>query len=92
MEVVWHSGAEAEEHTLELGVAAEPACWIHTGYASGYVSFCLGAPVYFAELSCRARGDALCVAVGKDRDSWGEEANAIAVHFEAAGDIERAGE
>jgi DNA-binding NtrC family response regulator len=83
MEIVWHSGAEAEEHTLELGVAPEPACWIHTGYASGYVSFCLDEPVYFAERSCRACGDALCVAVGKDRETWGEEADSVAAHFEA---------
>jgi DNA-binding NtrC family response regulator/predicted hydrocarbon binding protein len=83
VEVVWHAGAEAEEHTLELGVSEEPACWIHTGYASGYASFCLGEPVYFVETSCRARGDALCVAVGKDRGSWGEEAESIAAFFEA---------
>jgi DNA-binding NtrC family response regulator/predicted hydrocarbon binding protein len=83
MELTWRDGAEAEEHIFELGQSSDMACWIHTGYASGYASFCLGVPVYFVEQSCRARGDSVCTALGMDRESWGEEAEAIGQYFEA---------
>jgi len=77
-EVVWHDSGEAEAHLAEVGPAPAPICWILAGYASGYASFCLGKPVYFIEQTCRARGDAVCAAIGKDLDSWGAE---IAPHL-----------
>jgi DNA-binding NtrC family response regulator len=83
MELMWGDAAEPEEHVFELGESSDTACWIHTGYASGYASFCLGAPVYFVEQTCRARGDAVCTALGMDGESWGEDADALAEQFEA---------
>lgn len=87
MEVLWHDSGEAEEHALALGRAEEPVCWMLAGYASGYASFCLGRPVYFVERKCRACGDAVCLAVGKDAAGWGDELKPHLPYF-AAEDIE----
>ena len=73
MDLVWHDSGEAEEHMLELGKATYPVCWMLVGYASGYCSLCLGRNVYFIESHCEAKGDCICVAMGKDEASWGEE-------------------
>jgi two-component system response regulator HydG len=81
MEVIWHDSVEADEHLIELGVSPEASCWILQGYASGYASRCLGKPVYFTEVSCRARGDDACRAVGMDKESWGDEADALMKNY-----------
>ncbi len=47
MEVVWRDSGEAEEHKLTLGHSDQPTCWMLTGYASGYSSFCFGRDIYF---------------------------------------------
>ncbi|HOX38494.1 MAG TPA: sigma-54-dependent Fis family transcriptional regulator [Candidatus Brocadiia bacterium] len=83
MEVIWRDSGEAEEHMLEFGGTVHPVCWMLTGYASGYASFCLGKNVYFAEIACRCAGDEVCRAIGKDCDSWGEEAQSHAAYFQA---------
>lgn len=41
MESVWHESYEAEQHLLHLGQTEELVCWTLTGFASGYLSFCL---------------------------------------------------
>jgi len=73
MNVVWIDSGEAEEHLIEFGLSKEPVCWMLTGYASGYASFCTGREIFFVEKTCVAKGDKICSAVGKDRESWGEE-------------------
>lgn len=86
MRVTWHRSGEAEEHLLEIGTTDEPVCWIVTGYASGYASFCLGNDVYFIEEKCRAKKDRVCTATGKDAASWGEDI-APYLEFFRPGDI-----
>ena len=49
MTIVWRDSAEAEEHLSVLGPAKDTCCWILTGYASGYASFCTGRDIYFVE-------------------------------------------
>ncbi len=78
MECAWKGSGEAQAHLEEMGAGRAAACWIQTGYASGYASFCLGKSVYFVETDCLAKGDAACRAVGRDIDSWGE---AVAPHL-----------
>ena len=75
MQILWYRSGEAEEHLISMGKSSSPVCWILVGYASGYVSFCLDKKIYFIEKSCRAQGDKICYAVGKDAQSWGEELN-----------------
>ena len=81
MEIAWHGSAEAEEQLFELGASENLGCLMLEGYASGYASFCLGKPVYFAEQSCRARGGQGCIALGKDEQSWGTEAASFRTYY-----------
>jgi DNA-binding NtrC family response regulator/predicted hydrocarbon binding protein len=83
MGLVWHNSGEAEEHVAELGHTDHPVCWMLCGYASGYASYCLGHAVYFIEQKCRAKGDRVCTAIGKDRRSWGREIEPYLQYFEA---------
>ena len=73
MEFIWHDSGEAEAYVSESGSAEQPSCWKLVGYASGFASFCLDKSIYFIEQNCRTKGDNVCLAVGKDIDSWGEE-------------------
>ncbi len=73
MEVLWHNSAEAEKHQIALGASKTPVCWILTGYASGYASYCLDKDIYFIEHKCVAQGDRVCAATGHDRASWGDQ-------------------
>jgi transcriptional regulator with PAS, ATPase and Fis domain len=85
MEVVWHDSGEAEEHMAEIGKTAYPVCWMLVGYASGYASFCLSKSIYFIEQKCCAKGDRVCSAVGRDRESWGEAMGSQLQYFQSEG-------
>jgi two-component system response regulator HydG len=67
----------------ETGLSPDAGCRILEGYTSGYVSFCLARPVYFTEITCKARGDRQCRAIGKDDTLWGEEASGFLSYFQA---------
>ncbi len=79
---------EAEEHLLEMGKSDHPICWILVGHASGYATFCLKKNVYFIEQKCRATGDRICMAIGKDIESWGKEIKPYLKFFEKGEDIQ----
>jgi DNA-binding NtrC family response regulator/predicted hydrocarbon binding protein len=83
MEVTWHDSAEADEQRLALGKSLEPVCWTMVGYASGYASFCTDLEVFFIEDKCRGKGDRICSAVGRDRQSWGREIEPHVAYFHA---------
>src|SRR5688572_26507481 len=51
-EVLWHDSYVAEQHVHHYGKTTSPVCWSLVGYASGFVSACLGKEVYFRETSC----------------------------------------
>ena len=84
MEIVWHRSGEAEEHLATFGRSDDCVCWMLVGYASGYASFCMNKEVFFIETECMARGDNVCIAIGKDRASWGGELRPHLHEFEAA--------
>ena len=48
-EVFWHDSYAAEQHVHHYGKSDVPVCWSLAGYASGYVSACLGQEIYFRE-------------------------------------------
>ncbi len=73
MELTWVDSKEAEEHLYTLGKTDHPVCWILSGYFSGFVSLSLGQDVCFIERSCKAQGNVVCHATGKDAASWGDE-------------------
>lgn len=66
----WNASWEAEAHLKHCGVCGEPACWMMTGYASGYCTATLGMPVLWRELECVAMGHAQCRVVGRPVASW----------------------
>jgi len=83
-QVVWHDSYVAEQHVHHYGKTGSPVCWSLVGYASGFVSACLGKEVYFRETSCAAQGAKHCVAIGRDGESWGPDLEAIRADFQAA--------
>ena len=83
-EVVWHDSYVAEQHVHHYGKTSAPVCWSLVGYASGFASACLGKEVYFRELSCVAKRDKHCVAVGRDAEAWGADLEKIRADFQAA--------
>jgi DNA-binding NtrC family response regulator len=83
-EVFWHDSYVAEQHVHHYGKTSEPVCWSLVGYASGFVSACLGKEIYFRETSCIAQGAKYCAAIGRDADSWGPEIESIRSDFQAA--------
>jgi two-component system response regulator HydG len=72
-EAQWRESYEAEQHLLHLGQADQPVCWSLTGFASGYMSYCNGKPIYCLETRCVGKGDAVCQIVGKSAEEWGPE-------------------
>ena len=83
-EVFWHDSYAAEQHVHHYGKSDVPVCWSLAGYASGYVSACLGQEIYFRESECLAQGAAKCSVVGKDAASWGDALEALRVDFQSA--------
>jgi two-component system, NtrC family, response regulator HydG len=70
-EALWRESYEAEQHLLHLGQADQPVCWGLTGFASGYMSYCHGKPIYCLETRCVGKGDAVCQIIGKSAEEWG---------------------
>jgi DNA-binding NtrC family response regulator len=83
-EVFWHDSYAAEQHVHHYGKSDVPVCWSLTGYASGYVSACLGQEIYFRESECLAQGAAKCSVIGKDAASWADGLEALRADFQSA--------
>lgn len=78
MEILWYESAEIFESLANNETHQESSCWILCGYTSGFCSFCLNKEIYFIEEQCICKGDRICLAIGRDKDSWGEK---IAPHL-----------
>ncbi len=83
-DVVWHDSYVAEQHVHHYGKSDAPVCWSLVGYASGYVSACLGQEIYFRETECLGQGAPKCSVVGKDAESWGDALAALRFDFQGA--------
>ncbi|MCD2177910.1 sigma-54-dependent Fis family transcriptional regulator [Rhizobium sp. C1] len=70
----WHDSSEAGEHIAAYGLAAEPVCWMQTGYPSGYSSFLFGRPIIFREVACAGMGADHCTVIGQNAEAWGSDA------------------
>ena len=86
MEFSWYDSKEAEEHLFTFGKSSNPVCWILAGYFSGFVSLALDKHIYFVEQTCKAQGNTVCHATGKDLESWGNELIPYLNYFKS-GDI-----
>lgn len=78
-EFLWDGAFEADLQLASGGRSNTPACWILTGYASGFTTYYMGRQVLFREVECQARGDHNCRIIGKPADEWEdpEELNRI---------------
>ncbi len=83
MEITWVDSKEAQEHMYVLGKSEHPVCWILSGYFSGFTSLCLKKDIYFIEHSCKAQGNTVCHATGKDVESWGDEIKPYLGYFKS---------
>jgi len=81
-EVHWHDSYVAEQHVHNFGKSSAPVCWSLVGYASGYVSACLGQEIYFRETACLGQGHPKCSVIGKDAGSWGDALEALRFDFQ----------
>ena len=72
-EFLWTSSVEDEEHMRHFVVDTDPACWMQTGYASGYSTEFMGRPVLYREVECLSMGHMTCRIVGKLVEDWDEE-------------------
>jgi two-component system response regulator HydG len=72
-EFVWTGQIEDEEHVRHFPIGTEPACWMQSGYASGFTTEFMGRPMLYREVECQAMGQPACRIVGKPVEEWGEE-------------------
>jgi len=70
----WRNSYEAEIHLAEYGKSDEPVCHTLTGYASGWCSAFLGAPLVAVETKCVGKGDEFCAFEIRRPGDWGPEA------------------
>ena len=69
-EFIWKDSSEDESHIAIYGLGPEPACWMQTGYASGYTSAFMGKRILFRETECRSSGGTHCRIIGKPAEEW----------------------
>ncbi|NML27581.1 sigma-54-dependent Fis family transcriptional regulator [Zoogloea dura] len=61
----WESSWEAEVHLKQAGISGSPACWMMTGYATGFTTALMGRPILWREIECVAMGHARCRVIGQ---------------------------
>jgi DNA-binding NtrC family response regulator len=69
-EFLWHHSSEDDEHIAQYGIGTEPACWMQTGYATGYTSAMVGRLIVYREVECRSTGSSICRLIGKPAEEW----------------------
>ncbi|MEN2397548.1 sigma-54-dependent Fis family transcriptional regulator [Pseudomonas halotolerans] len=69
-EFLWHHSSEDDEHIAHFGIGTEPACWMQTGYATGYTSAMVGRLILYREVECRSTGSSICRLIGKPAEEW----------------------
>ena len=79
-EFYWDNSFEAEQHLKRYGVHPEPVCWNQIGYACGYSSELMGAPIIYKEVECVGCGHERCRIIGKPVEEW-EDAEQLTAYF-----------
>tara|TARA_R110002167_G_scaffold356437_1_gene571231 strand:- start:14425 stop:16197 length:1773 start_codon:yes stop_codon:yes gene_type:complete len=72
IEFLWKNCFEDQVHTHYYGISSEVACWIETGYASGFLSTCMGKRILVKEVECRAQGKDVCRCIARPLDEWAD--------------------
>ena len=71
----WQASWEAEAHLKHFGISGSPACWMMTGYASGFTTTMMGRPILWRELECVAMGHARCRVIGRPLEECEDSAD-----------------
>jgi len=66
----WKNSYEDQLHIEAFGIGGSPACWMETGYASGFLSTCLGRRILVREVECRAMGADVCHCIARPVEDW----------------------
>lgn len=72
LEFFWKHSFEDEHHANAEGVQTAPVCWLETGYASGYLSACMGKLIVVREVECRATGFDACRVIARPASEWND--------------------
>ncbi|VVE17960.1 sigma-54-dependent Fis family transcriptional regulator [Pandoraea nosoerga] len=81
IEFLWKNSYEDQIHIESFGIGGSPACWMEMGYASGFLSTCVGKRILVREVECRAMGTDMCRCVGRPADAW-PDAHLDLVYYE----------
>jgi two-component system, NtrC family, response regulator HydG len=88
-ECIWKDSSEDESHISIYGLGSEPACWMQTGYASGYSSAFMGKRILFRETECSSMGAQHCRIVGKPVEEWQDAEAELDLQYLQAQPIQR---
>ncbi|MBN3804801.1 AAA domain-containing protein [Paraburkholderia sp. Ac-20336] len=72
LEFLWEHSFEDEDHRLSHSFSSTPACWLQTGYASGFLSACMGKLILVREIGCRAMGHDVCHVIAQPASEWAD--------------------
>lgn len=75
IEFLWKNSIEGQSHTENHSISSTPSCWMEVGYASGFMTTCLGTQVIIRETECRALGHACCRGIARFAHEWGDVGN-----------------
>ncbi len=88
-ECIWKDSSEDESHVSIYGLGSESACWMQTGYASGYSSAFMGKRILFRETECSSMGAQHCRIVGKPVEEWQDAEAELDLRYLQAQPIQR---
>ncbi|WP_322048689.1 sigma 54-interacting transcriptional regulator [Paraburkholderia sp. J67] len=72
LEFFWKHSFEDEHHAVAQELQSAPVCWLETGYASGYLSACMGKLIIVREVECRATGFEACRVIARPASEWND--------------------
>ena len=72
LEFSWRNAIEDEGRLAQQGHGPRESCWMEIGYASGFLSTCIGGDILVRELECAAQGSTECMCVARFAHEWGD--------------------
>jgi two-component system response regulator HydG len=70
LEFAWRNSIEDQGWDRATIHHRSGSCWMEIGYASGFLSTCIGAEVVVREVQCASEGAAECVCVARFAHEW----------------------
>ncbi len=76
IEFIWKNSIHYEtKNHGDSGEQSHSSCWMETGYASGFLSECIGKPVIVREVQCVSHGSLFCRCIARFKDEWNDNLN-----------------